>query len=58
MYIPKRFKVKDEKEIWSFLKQHTFATRLYLTKLISYESPVPVMVNREGEEIVVSGHPA
>ena len=26
MYIPKRFKVDDEKEIWSFLKKHTFAT--------------------------------
>lgn len=56
MYIPKRFKVKDEKEIWSFLKQHTFATLVTTDKGRPVATHIPVMVNREGEEIVVSGH--
>ena len=56
MYIPKRFKVDDEKEIWSFLKQHTFATLVTTDKGRPVATHIPVMVNREGEEIVVSGH--
>lgn len=56
MYIPKRFKVNDEKEIWSFLKKHTFATLVTTDKGRPVATHIPVMVNREGEEIVVSGH--
>lgn len=56
MYIPKRFNVDDEKEIWSFLKKHTFATLVTTDKGRPVATHIPVMVNREGEEIVVSGH--
>lgn len=56
MYIPKRFKVDNEEEIWSFLKQHTFATLVTTDKGRPIATHIPVIVKRRGEEIVVSGH--
>ncbi|MFJ7827455.1 FMN-binding negative transcriptional regulator [Psychrobacillus sp. NPDC096623] len=56
MYIPKRFKVEDEKEIWTFLKQHTFATLVTTDKGRPIATHIPVIVKRTAEEIVVSGH--
>lgn len=56
MYIPKRFKVDDEKEIWSFLKQHTFATLVTTDKGRPVATHIPVIVKSNEEEFVVSGH--
>lgn len=56
MYIPKRFKVEDEKEIWSFMKQHTFVTLVTTDKGRPVATHIPVTVKRKGEEIVISGH--
>jgi len=56
MYIPKRFKVEDEEEIWSFMKQHTFATLVTIDKGRSVATHIPVIIKRNEEEILVSGH--
>lgn len=56
MYIPKQFKVTDDKEIWSFLKKHSFATLVTTNNGRPVATHIPVIVSRDEEKLIVSGH--
>jgi len=58
MYIPKRFNVKNPEEIWSFLKTHSFATLVTTSNGRPTATHIPVIVRREGENLLISGHVA
>lgn len=58
MYIPKRFKVEDEKEVWSFMKNHSFVTLVTTKEGRPVATHIPVMVRREEERLLISGHVA
>lgn len=58
MYIPKRFKVEDDHEVWSFMKNHSFATLVTTKEGRPVATHIPVIVRREEERLFISGHVA
>ncbi|MFD1385469.1 FMN-binding negative transcriptional regulator [Oceanobacillus oncorhynchi subsp. oncorhynchi] len=58
MYVPKRFKVTDTKEIWEFVKQHSFATLVTAEDNIPVATHLPVTVSRADDDYRITGHMA
>ncbi|WP_152657682.1 FMN-binding negative transcriptional regulator [Oceanobacillus sp. CFH 90083] len=58
MYVPKRFKVTDTKEIWEFVHQHSFATLVTTENNIPVATHLPVMVNKQADDFLITGHVA
>lgn len=56
MYIPKRFNVEDAQEVWSFMKTHSFATLVTTKDGRPVATHIPVIVRKQGENLLVSGH--
>lgn len=58
MYIPKRFKVEDAQEVWTFMKNHSFATLVTTKEGRPVATHIPVIVRRKEERLIISGHVA
>lgn len=58
MYVPKRFKVKDTKEIWKFVNQHSFATLVTSENNIPVATHLPVAVHKNNDNYIITGHMA
>lgn len=58
MYIPKRFKVTDTKEIWEFVNQHSFATLVTTENHIPVATHLPVTVSKKDNKYIITGHVA
>ncbi|GGP15581.1 FMN-binding negative transcriptional regulator [Oceanobacillus neutriphilus] len=58
MYIPKRFKVTDTKEIWEFVNQHSFATLVTTENSIPVATHLPVTISKKDDDYIITGHVA
>lgn len=58
MYVPKRFKVTDTKEIWEFVDQHSFATLVTTENNIPAATHLPVSVRKNDDNYIITGHVA
>jgi len=58
MYVPKRFKVTDTKEIWEFVNQHSFATLVTTENKMPVATHLPVTVSRKEDDYLITGHMA
>lgn len=56
MYIPKRFKVDDEQEVYAFINKHNFATLVTTAKGRPVATHIPVIVKTDGDQLFITGH--
>ena len=56
MYIPKYFSVKDEKFILGFMEKNSFGILLTANGEEVMNSHIPILVGKNGDDIVLRGH--
>ena len=58
LYVPQHFRVEDRAELVAFMREHAFATLVSSGAAGLHVSHVPLLVDAEGERVLLRGHVA
>lgn len=58
MYVPASFRIADAGTLRAFMKAHAFATLVTMVDGAPFATHLPILVDGEGDEVVLRGHVA